>query len=109
MTPEELDEYLDQHDDLARADGTPIDRDEFLDDLKRIRDLGYSQAYGERVPGMASIAAPVIDPQGTAIAAVQVAGQDRKSTRLNSSHANISNAVFCLKKKQSAWMAMALL
>src|SRR3712207_8636669 len=27
------------------------------------------------------------------------AGLDRKSTRLNSSHANISYAVFCLKKK----------
>src|SRR3712207_7303127 len=26
-------------------------------------------------------------------------GPDRKSTRLNSSHANISYAVFCLKKK----------
>src|SRR3712207_7275952 len=26
--------------------------------------------------------------------------KDRKSTRLNSSHANISYAVFCLKKKQ---------
>src|SRR5947209_14644772 len=26
---------------------------------------------------------------------------DRKSTRLNSSHANISYAVFCLKKKHS--------
>src|SRR3712207_7282875 len=29
-------------------------------------------------------------------------GPDRKSTRLNSSHANISYAVFCLKKKNSA-------
>src|SRR3712207_8848894 len=28
-----------------------------------------------------------------------VGGKDRKSTRLNSSHANISYAVFCLKKK----------
>src|SRR3712207_7593001 len=27
---------------------------------------------------------------------------DRKSTRLNSSHANISYAVFCLKKKKNA-------
>src|SRR5258707_11469961 len=27
---------------------------------------------------------------------------DRKSTRLNSSHANISYAVFCLKKKKAA-------
>src|SRR3712207_8630165 len=29
----------------------------------------------------------------------QAAIKDRKSTRLNSSHANISYAVFCLKKK----------
>src|SRR3712207_7857240 len=35
----------------------------------------------------------VDDPHGIVVVAV-----DRKSTRLNSSHANISNAVFCLKK-----------
>src|SRR3712207_7655928 len=29
------------------------------------------------------------------------AARDRKSTRLNSSHANISYAVFCLKKKHT--------
>src|SRR3712207_7537603 len=29
---------------------------------------------------------------------------DRKSTRLNSSHANISYAVFCLKKKNSKYL-----
>src|SRR3712207_7841360 len=32
-------------------------------------------------------------------AACRMTPQDRKSTRLNSSHANISYAVFCLKKK----------
>src|SRR3712207_8384466 len=31
---------------------------------------------------------------------------DRKSTRLNSSHANISYAVFCLKKKKSSIVSM---
>src|SRR3712207_7000618 len=30
---------------------------------------------------------------------------DRKSTRLNSSHANISYAVFCLKKKNHKYLA----
>src|SRR3712207_8041326 len=30
-------------------------------------------------------------------------GLDRKSTRLNSSHANISYAVFCLKKKKNKY------
>src|SRR3712207_7586349 len=32
----------------------------------------------------------------------RLAVRDRKSTRLNSSHANISYAVFCLKKKNPA-------
>src|SRR3712207_7805915 len=32
-------------------------------------------------------------------------GADRKSTRLNSSHANISYAVFCLKKKKKTHMS----
>src|SRR3712207_7944964 len=35
-------------------------------------------------------------------------GQDRKSTRLNSSHANISYAVFCLKKKKQTKMYLLL-
>src|SRR5258707_15206401 len=34
--------------------------------------------------------------------------QDRKSTRLNSSHANISYAVFCLKKKKRTISAICL-
>src|SRR3712207_7679171 len=33
--------------------------------------------------------------------------RDRKSTRLNSSHANISYAVFCLKKKKNHIMHIA--
>src|SRR3712207_7575761 len=37
----------------------------------------------------------VINPEETDYSAV-----DRKSTRLNSSHANISYAVFCLKKNK---------
>src|SRR3712207_8111371 len=37
------------------------------------------------------------------LAVLEVATQDRKSTRLNSSHANISYAVFCLKKKNKIY------
>src|SRR3712207_7432642 len=33
-------------------------------------------------------------------------GGDRKSTRLNSSHANISYAVFCLKKKKYTYSSL---
>src|SRR3712207_8868955 len=38
---------------------------------------------------------------GTELRLVGPATRDRKSTRLNSSHANISYAVFCLKKKKN--------
>src|SRR3712207_7664500 len=38
---------------------------------------------------------------------IEVRQQDRKSTRLNSSHANISYAVFCLKKKKHILRAYA--
>src|SRR5438034_2122361 len=37
---------------------------------------------------------------GALTAALKVAVEDRKSTRLNSSHTVISYAVFCLKKKK---------
>src|SRR3712207_7732785 len=42
-------------------------------------------------------------------AAVRVRREDRKSTRLNSSHANISYAVFCLTKKKKACISVILL
>src|SRR3712207_7555834 len=46
---------------------------------------------------------PAVAPRGRPAvpgAVLASGGADRKSTRLNSSHANISYAVFCLKKKK---------
>src|SRR3712207_8893211 len=51
--------------------------------LKLLRDLGADVRF--------------LDPEEPP-GATQTAWPDRKSTRLNSSHANISYAVFCLKK-----------
>src|SRR3712207_7262897 len=54
---------------------------------------------GDLSPVTLVFASPAVD---IVAAGVQVdATTDRKSTRLNSSHANISYAVFCLKKKQN--------
>src|SRR5688572_351303 len=39
--------------------------------------------------------------RGVGVAAVALGELDRKSTRLNSSHSQISYAVFCLKKKKT--------
>src|SRR3712207_7907449 len=46
------------------------------------------------------VVADVLNLVPDAEARLADAGLDRKSTRLNSSHANISYAVFCLKKKK---------
>src|SRR3712207_8353225 len=43
-----------------------------------------------------------VSPQAKLIIRTSIIDLDRKSTRLNSSHANISYAVFCLKKNKNA-------
>src|SRR5947209_12543020 len=54
-------------------------------------------------PGVARLAVERVErgrePSHDCRVALLALEQDRKSTRLNSSHANISYAVFCLKKK----------
>src|SRR3712207_7089627 len=55
-----------------------------------------------RVVGRAALHRPGAHRRGDAVGQLdleRLALLDRKSTRLNSSHANISYAVFCLKKK----------
>src|SRR2546430_7655009 len=48
-------------------------------------------------------ALPTAAAMSAAAAALgDIAGRDRKSTRLNSSHSQISYAVFCLKKKKKS-------
>src|SRR3712207_7120516 len=79
------------------------------------RSLGHLRARAglHRPLAVAEPGIPARDPAGAGHRAARVgagrgalrrpdaaAGGDRKSTRLNSSHANISYAVFCLKKKK---------
>src|SRR5947209_15651074 len=51
-----------------------------------------------RLPGRRALGHTRYSTAGSSV--VANAQPDRKSTRLNSSHANISYAVFCLKKKK---------
>src|SRR3712207_8770008 len=62
-----------------------------------------------RLPGARALAARPTRGRGRPVRAVRVVVRDavdRKSTRLNSSHANISYAVFCLKKKKNESLYM---
>src|SRR3712207_7869059 len=70
---------------------------------------GLLAARGARIVDADRIAREVVEPGTPGLDAVVAAfGPDRKSTRLNSSHANISYAVFCLKKKKPARTRLTL-
>src|SRR5947209_11165281 len=62
-------------------------------DIARSSDF-YKQVFGWNIRKRGDASISFDDTAG------EVSGTDRKSTRLNSSHANISYAVFCLKKKK---------
>src|SRR3712207_7225774 len=64
--------------------------------LDRRREQPLRAAPGPRAHGRAV----PLDPAGEGQERRPLGALDRKSTRLNSSHANISYAVFCLKKKK---------
>src|SRR3712207_8849889 len=67
----------------------PDVRERETDDLVRPVEVEGAAAGAGRITELREVA---VEHVGT--------GVDRKSTRLNSSHANISYAVFCLKKKK---------
>ena len=48
--------------------------DEYLDELKRIRDLGYAVSDGDDYLGVYSAAAPIFDPTGDVMAALMIGG-----------------------------------
>src|SRR5688572_31192897 len=70
--------------------------------------LFRSRVYGKRV-SMERVCAAQFGRDASAVKEDRVrrqgrlAAPDRKSTRLNSSHSQISYAVFCLKKKKSKY------
>src|SRR5689334_24684349 len=62
----------------------------------------FERGLGERLLGaevMIGTVGESLEVEGEAMLRRRPLQQDRKSTRLNSSHSSISYAVFCLKKK----------
>src|SRR4051812_49884098 len=67
--------------------------------------IGWAHGKGRRAvicgQGGAGLWALLAAPAASGVVADCDALEDRKSTRLNSSHMSISYAVFCLKKKKN--------
>src|SRR3712207_7272731 len=71
----------------------------FRSDVVRAWRIAVAQDWAAVLCSSVGVRAPQPDPQGAGEGGLDAPGvRDRKSTRLNSSHANISYAVFCLKK-----------
>src|SRR5207245_8109618 len=63
---------------------------------------GYDIRVADEFRIFTNVNSTIVDPKHfDARSFVEFKGEDRKSTRLNSSHGSISYAVFCLKKKNS--------
>src|SRR5688572_31099822 len=70
-------------------------------DVDAAKTARMSELGGAALPeGLGGTAAASIAALARACDPILVAVLDRKSTRLNSSHSQISYAVFCLKKKK---------
>src|SRR3712207_7513679 len=68
--------------------------------LRRLRGVEPPAVVGDGDLGLLAAQARLDADGRRACVLAYVRQRDRKSTRLNSSHANISYAVFCLKKKK---------
>src|SRR3712207_8678334 len=73
----------------------------FRSEVDVLEDAERLALAGDRHAGQDPALGQGHDLAGLDVAQVGRADEDRKSTRLNSSHANISYAVFCLKKKKA--------
>src|SRR3712207_7717864 len=84
---------------LFRSNHPPAVDDD--DALAGLRDLGQDvrAEHDSVIAREAADQIPRLDDLLGIEAGRRLVEEDRKSTRLNSSHANISYAVFCLKKK----------
>src|SRR5215217_6361197 len=83
----------------ASGGGVPGERRR-RDDGGKARDAATASCRDSRLIGVHVLMALV--------ASARHGGGDRKSTRLNSSHANTSYAVFCLKKKKKKQLIFSI-
>jgi IclR family transcriptional regulator, acetate operon repressor len=80
LPDEELDRLMDEMGERTLANGKRLTRETLRADIESIRRQGYSFSDGERAVGNFSIAAPIVDADGTTIAAVSVAGATERLT-----------------------------
>ena len=71
---EHQEQVLAEAEGAVRVDGTPVDVAALRKELPAIRRQGYAVSQSERIPGAASVAAPVFNHRGEVVGSLSVAG-----------------------------------
>lgn len=74
LDEEEIDAYFADARLTRLTERTVVDEQALRKELKTIRRRGYAQSFGERQPGSASVAAPVLDHHGAPAGVISVCG-----------------------------------
>lgn len=78
LPDERVDEILDTHGMEAATTNTTTDRETLFEELKDIRQQGYALDNEERIEGMRSIAAPIVDRAGAVHGSITVYGPTQR-------------------------------
>ncbi len=76
LVPDEVRQLYSQYPPDARTARTITGVDALLHELSAIRVQGYAVDEGEMIPGLTSVAAPIMDGLGRAVAAISVSGPE---------------------------------
>lgn len=72
LEPADLDRLLEGVSAIPLASGVVLDRAEFVDSLRQIRERGYAFGQGQREAGAMSVAVPVVGGDHQVVAAIQL-------------------------------------
>lgn len=97
LSEEEIKKYLREVELKRRTENTIVDPVEFLEELNKIRERGYSIDNEENEYGIKCVGAPIFDHDGKPIAAVSVSGSANKIT-LEWIEENAKYVLECAKK-----------
>jgi len=76
MEPEEIKELLNTVPEIRLGSGEIVTHEEFIENLRVIREQGYVIGRSQRILGAASAAVPVHDREGKVVASLQLSGTD---------------------------------
>ncbi len=83
MSPARQAEFFETTPLVPLTPRTMVNREQLLEELRKIRQEGVASSYGEWIEDAAGVAAPVLDQAGVAVAALTISGPIQRFTPEN--------------------------